>query len=137
MSGAGGWRRVVTFGSVGLGAACVYFLIAWALSTQGVLPASVASFIAYLASAGFSYLGHKALTFRSSAPHRRELPRFALAGALGYAIAVIVPLVLTDFWRFQPVIAIVIVCIAVPVVNFLLLTFFVFKADGLRGGASV
>ncbi|MDH7799668.1 MULTISPECIES: GtrA family protein [unclassified Beijerinckia] len=119
-------RRIVVFAAVGVGAATVYFLCAMALLRVGVRPAALTSLIAYAISGVFSYLGHRLFTFQSSAPHGRTLPRFVLANATGYLIAVLVPLLLTDVMNWPPLIATVLVCVAVPATNFILLTMFVF-----------
>lgn len=126
-------RRIAVFVTVGLGAAIVYFLSAMALLRIGIRPAALASLVAYGISGVFSYLGHRLLTFQSDAPHRQALPRFVLVNIAGYLIAVVVPLLLTDVLNWPPLIATVLVCVAVPAMNFILLTMFVFlKPAGIR-----
>lgn len=124
---------MVVFATVGIGATLIYFFCATALFYLGVRPAALSSLIAYGMSGACSYLGHRLLTFQSDAPHERTLPRFVLVNVAGYLIAAGIPFLLTDTLRWPPLIATALVCIAVPALNFILLTVFVFwKPAGAR-----
>jgi len=123
--------RLVKFLVVGGGSTLLYAAIANGLVYMGGLRAVQASVIAYLAGMVFSYFGHKHVTFHSNGSHGSELPRFIATNALGYAIAYFAPVVLTEHMGFAPAWAFLFVIVAVPVINFCLLTFFVF-ARGAR-----
>jgi len=119
-------RRIFVFATVGIAAAIIYFFCATLLLRLGVRPASLTSLIAYGISGACSYLGHRLLTFQSDTPHGKAVPRFIVANLAGYLVAVVVPLLLTDIMSWPPLIATVLVCVAVPTLNFVLLTLFVF-----------
>lgn len=91
------------------------------------MPVALASLVAFGAGAVFSYFGHRLFTFRSKAAHGRSLSRFAGVNALAYATATGLPWILCDRMGFAPLAGILAVCIVVPVMNFTLLNFYVFR----------
>jgi putative flippase GtrA len=118
---------------VGGAATLAYMALAWSGTVLLSLPGSVASVLAYTLAALMSYAGHRRLTFRSSRPHREAAPRFIGVTALGYGIAFLLPLLLTDLIGAHPLIAIVLTCTAVPVLNALALSRLVFPGAPARG----
>ena len=118
--------RLVRFGFVGIGATLLYAAIAWMLTAGARIGATPASLLAYALAALFSYLGHKRFTFRSAASHTPEVPRFVAASALGAGVAAAAPLILTDRLGLPSMVAIVFTCVAVPVMNYLVLDLLVF-----------
>lgn len=113
---------------VGAAATILYAVSAWAGTVLLGLASPVASLAAYAIAAALSYCGHRYLTFRSSRPHSEAAPRFAGVSALGYLLAFIVPALLTGFAGAPPLVAIIVVCIAVPVFNAVALSRIVFAA---------
>src|SRR5947209_14958279 len=99
-------RRLLSFGVVGAICTIAYAAIAFALSAMSTMPAWTASGIAYGVSGIFSYLFQKRITFRSTEAHEYAAPRFIVAGAIGYAMALVLPVILTDHLRASPAIAI-------------------------------
>lgn len=113
---------------VAVGGACtaLYVLLAWIGAERLGMPASLASLAAYAASAGVSYAGHRAFTFRSRRPHRESAWRFGLLAAAGYGVALAAPLALTDWLGAPPLASFLAVSVAVPALNALALSRLVF-----------
>jgi putative flippase GtrA len=120
--------RVRQLALVGATATILYAAFAWAGTALLGLASPLASVLAYALAAAPSYWGHRLLTFRSSRPHREAAPRFAGVSALGYGTALVVPLLLTEALGAHPLLAICLVCIAVPVLNAIALSRIVFAA---------
>lgn len=124
-------RRVLSFGVVGAISTLAYAAIAFALGATIAMPAWMASGIAYGVAALFSYLCHRRITFRSAEGHKRVAPRFVITGTIGYVLALLLPVILTDHLRAPPAVAILLTVALVPIVNFILLDRFVFQARHL------
>ncbi|TIU29379.1 MAG: GtrA family protein, partial [Mesorhizobium sp.] len=101
---------------------CALLLADWApLSTTS------ASIIAYAIAGAFSYAGHKYFTFVSAGAHRFELPRFLLLNATGLAIAAALPGLLTGRLGMPAAVPVLLTCVAVPLVNYIMLGRWVFR----------
>jgi putative flippase GtrA len=116
------------FGLVGVLATVLYALLASALMSPewigfSAVPASLA---AYAAAALFSYFAHRAVTFMSRGRHRREAPRFLLLTATGLAVAYCAPALLTGLFGLPGIVSILVTCIAIPVLNLIVLRLWVF-----------
>jgi putative flippase GtrA len=127
--------RLARFGVVGVGCALLYAVLAWSLTTWAGLPATTASVAAYAMAGVASYLGQKLFTFRSDARHADAAPRFLALFAVGAAIAAAAPLLLTQRLGLPPMVAIVFTCVAVPLINYLVLGRLVFRDRADSGGA--
>lgn len=127
-SARSGLARLPLVRLVAVGGACtaLYVLLAFFGAELFGLPASLASLCAYATSAGVSYLGHRAFTFRSQRPHRDAAWRFGLLAAAGYAVALAAPLTLTDWLGAPPLASFLAVSVAVPALNALALSRLVF-----------
>lgn len=124
-------KLLARFGAVGLSATALYAVLAFILG-QGAHFAPVrASLTAYAAAAAYSYVAHKIVTFMSPGQHRSEAPRFLVATAAGFAVAYLAPAVLVGWLGLPPALPIVVTSLLVPVVNFVLLSRWVF-ADRAR-----
>ena len=122
--------KLAWFGCVGGAATVSYASIAYVLKEQfGWLPA-LASAMAYGVSCVGSFLGHKALTFASSAPASQEIGKFVATSLLGLGVALLVPYGLTQVLHWEARIAIALVCVLCPLLNFILLSHFVFGKAG-------
>ncbi|GAC1335584.1 MAG: hypothetical protein NVSMB26_20440 [Beijerinckiaceae bacterium] len=124
-------RQIVSFGAIGTISTLAYGALASLLTMTVAIPAWTGSGAAYMATSVFAYLFHKRLTFRSNASHREAVPRFVMSNSIGYLIALILPLILTDELHTPPAVAILLTVIIVPILNFLLLDRFVFRARSL------
>jgi putative flippase GtrA len=120
--------RLVRFGSVGVAATILYAALAAGFGVW--LDATPASVLAYACAAVFGYLAHKRITFRSDGAHAAEVPKFAAASALGLGVAALAPIVLTDRLHLPRLAPILGTCVAVPVLNFLILDQLVFRRRG-------
>ncbi len=120
--------RLLRFGLVGIVATVLYAVFAWLFTVPAGLPAVVASILAYCLGALFSYSAHRRITFRSDRPVMQEVPRFAGVSLIGWIVAILSPLILTNGWGLPPVVAIVFASVAVPVLSFIGLERFVFRS---------
>ena len=119
--------RLAWFCCIGGATTLSYAILAWLLTVLlGWWPA-VASGSAYAACSLGSFACHKAFTFRSKAPVQGELGRYAATTAIGYGLAILLPLAMTQGLHFDPRIAIVLVCALSSALNFVLLQAFVFR----------
>jgi putative flippase GtrA len=118
---------LANFGVVGVAATVTYFLLAVVLQAT-LLPNPIcASVLAYCAAAALSYFGHQLLTFRSDQSHRVGLPRFVLTTGVGLTLVWAIPKVFRDYWHFTPIASYLFICFAIPILNFIVLRFWVFS----------
>lgn len=128
--------KVVRFGLVGIVGTLVYFGLAAAATMSFRIPASVASIAAYFIAAVYSFLAHRYFTFRSKQPISKEAPRFAGVQIIGWSVAFLSPLFMTDLAGLPPLVAIVFVSLAVPLLSFLGMERLVFRARSPRSIAN-
>lgn len=119
-------RATIWFAIVGGAATTLYLLVALAGSATG-FGAMPSSFAAYAVSSVFSYTGHRALTFRSTAPHARTAPRFLSLTVAQYLLALAIPAIVTDSAGLPAIVSYVAVCVAAPLVSLVALSRFVFQ----------
>ena len=118
--------RVLRFGVVGGAATVTYAMLTTLFVGAGIAPVP-ASVAAYGAGGIVSYAGHKSVTFRSSADHGCELPKFIATFVSGLALAIVAPGVLTERLGLPSGFATLFACIVTPVVNYLVLSRLVFR----------
>ena len=125
-----GVELLARFGLVGIIATVIYAALTTALLQLDWAGFSfaLASLVAYASAAVFSYIAHKVVTFASSGSHRREGPRFVLLTATGFAVAYVMPVLLTGTLGLPPVIPILVTCTLMPVANLFMLDRWVFAA---------
>lgn len=116
--------RLFRFAIVGVTSTLLYAVVALGLQALSVPPVP-ASLLAYGASSSLSFAGHKWFTFTSSGPALSEGGKFALTTGLGFSLAAAIPA------AFQAAgapgwVAVLTSCIVIPVMNYVLLTTFVF-----------
>ena len=119
--------RMLRFALVGVAATLLYAVIAFALAYVSMLPAAVTSLIAYCTAGVLSYFGHRLFTFKAGGGHARPAARFVGINLLGYAVAAVIPWVLSDRLGYPAAIGIVLVCIVIPAMNYVLFNLFVFR----------
>jgi putative flippase GtrA len=119
---------LMRFGLVGIAATALYAALASVLMSPKWfgLSAVRASLAAYAAAALFSYLAHKGVTFMSRGRHRAEAPRFLLLTATGLAVAYGAPALLTGMLGLPGIVPVLVTCIAIPVLNLIVLGRWVF-----------
>jgi putative flippase GtrA len=126
---------VATFGGVGIAATLCYFLLATTLVALPGISPTTASVVAYILSAGFSYYGHRRLSFASKRSHAAAIPRFLTTLTVGLAIAFLLPKG-GEALGYPPMAAFAAICVVIPATNFALLRLWVFD-DGADYEASV
>ena len=120
--------RLLRFGSVGVIATLIYAAVAWSLGRYAGVGAVLASILAYGVAGLFAYVGHKRFTFRSTGSHADDAPRFIAAQLLGIGIATAAPYVLTVRLHAPALAPILFTCVAVPLLNYLVLDLLVFRS---------
>ena len=93
--------------------------------TSLVWYAVVAGFNASLYIGLGSYISHKHGTFRSKGRNRDELPRFLVMAVMDLLLAGWLP-VLTAFFHWPHIITFLLVSVAVPLANLILMRFWIF-----------
>jgi putative flippase GtrA len=124
--------ELARFGFVGAASTGLYGVISFALLAFGVAPTAASAF-AYITSGALSYWGHKHFTYHSGGAHGREAPRFILANAMGFAVALTAPGIATRGLHVGTAWAILFTCVAVPAISYFAMRHLVF-AGGQAGG---
>src|SRR5437016_5871930 len=83
---ASGVARLVRFTLVGVAGTLVYYAALWSLVEVARMPVMRSTCIAFLLVVAENYLLHRLWTFRSTAPHRRAVPRFLFMSAMGFGL---------------------------------------------------
>lgn len=96
------------------------------LFLEASLPPAEASVMALVPVLGISYLGHKRKTFRSPGRHRDELPRFVFMAVIDLLLVAIVP-GFAERARIPHLWVSVCLSALIPLVNFLLMRFWIFS----------
>lgn len=107
-------------------AALGYFIFSLLLVMYFSLSVAAAGFIAYIMMIPVAYIGHKIHTFQSSGLHRSEFPRFVFSAVIGSILSSLIPWIFTSVIYLNPAIGFSVACIAVPLINFILLKKYVF-----------
>jgi len=121
-------RTLASFVVVGGLGALAYVLISTLLAGMGVTP-WLASGMSYLVLIPVIYVFQRNLTFRSDRTHGTAFPRYLASQAVGFALAVTLPLLVKEA-GMQPVVAFSIVALAVAATNFVLLRLWAFGSAG-------
>jgi putative flippase GtrA len=116
--------QTLRFIGVGGSAAMVYFSAALLFDRAFGLPPVWASILAYVASAAFSFLGHKLYTFNTTGNSRAEAIRFAISAGIGFLLASLIPYLLSSYSSVYSYLAVLVI---VPTVSFIMLKCFVFS----------
>ncbi|MDX8480578.1 GtrA family protein [Mesorhizobium sp. VK24D] len=122
--------RILRFAAIGGLSTLIYAVLTLALSDRHGLgmPATIASIAGYGAGAVFSYCGHRFVTFMSGGAVGFEIPRFAIATAIGFLLSLALAAVLTDLAGVSSSVPVALSSILVPALNFVMLRKFVFVA---------
>lgn len=117
-----------TFRFIGMGliSTAAYFCLVMALYAFGLAP-TTASFVALVTCWGLSWQLQRNVTFRAGSPSTAEIVRFVAMSLAGLVVAH-VTILLVHQWAGLPVwFAFACVCVTIPVMNFLIMNFWVFK----------
>ncbi|MGX5800737.1 GtrA family protein [Bradyrhizobium sp. Arg314] len=120
--------RILRFAVVGGLSTSIYAALTLALCHGFDIPVTIASIAGYGTGAVFSYCGHRFVTFMSEGAVGFEVPRFAVATAIGFLLSFALAAILTDLAGFSPAVPVALSAILVPALNFVTLRNFVFVA---------
>jgi putative flippase GtrA len=121
--------QIARFGAVGICATLTSYLVA--LLAASLVSPFLANGLGYLGGVGVSYFGHRRFTFRSTRRHASAFPRFAVASLCGLAASYAALAVALA--RGLPTWTALLVSVGVvPLVSFLVMRAWVFKATGSR-----
>lgn len=112
------FMRLFRFGVVGIGATVTHATILWALVESVNMRPSIATVIGFLVAFNVSYFGHYYFTFRSTEPHRRALPGFALTAVVGAVLNWLIFVIGTEILTWNYWIAFGISILLVPLFVF-------------------
>jgi len=104
--------------------AALYIGLGSYITSLGTKPL-YASVLALLPVLALSYLGHKHGTFRSKGRNRDELPRFLVMSVMDLLLAGWLP-VLMALFHWPHIMTFVLVSVAVPLANLILMRFWIF-----------
>jgi len=110
--------RLFRFGVVGVSATLTHAAILWALVESIQMRPSLATVIGFLVAFNVSYFGHYYFTFRSTEPHKRALPGFALTATAGAVLNWLIFVIGTDLLDWNYWITFLIAIASVPVFVF-------------------
>lgn len=122
-------RRLASFSLVGAAATLGYALLALAGTALFNAPAALVSGFAYALASILSYCGHRGLTFRSNRAHGVAIPRFMQVTLLGHLVSIALPALLSDGLGLPSILPVALTCVAVPLLNFIILPRYVFGAE--------
>ncbi len=110
--------RLFRFGVVGVSATLTHAAILWALVESVQMRPSLATVIGFLVAFNVSYFGHYYFTFRSTQPHKRALPGFALTATAGAVLNWLIFVIGTDLLDWNYWITFLIAIASVPIFVF-------------------
>lgn len=119
--------RLVRFGIVGGLASLIYAVVTYALITNAMSPVW-ASVVAYAIAIPVSFLGQKYFTFDARGRVPVELSLFVITQAIGLLAAAAIMML----FAAKPIMGILAVVIAIPLMNFVAMTYFIFPAKARR-----
>lgn len=118
--------QIGRYGVVGVSAAVSYVGVALLLSK--VIGTFGAAILAQVLSTAISYVGHRVFTFKSSALHRRAIPRFLVVTAAATVANVGVTWFASSILRMDAIVTSVMAVGGIVVVSFSLNRFWTFHA---------
>jgi putative flippase GtrA len=118
-------------------ATLVYAVATWGFVAGLGLPIVLASPIAYGLAAAWSYRGHRRLTFADRVAGAGAIWRFSGLTLAGYGAATLLPAVTSGWLGAPPEASIIVVCLAVPILNYVALSRHVFRVPRPNPSAAV
>ena len=130
---SGAWARlperlqeVLRFGAAGIASTLFYFAaIAALLAGTGLRPV-LASALAYLLALGLSYLLQSRFAFRAATDSTAQVARFVVTAFVGLAFSSGAMFVVTAVLSWPGIAGAAIVCVLIPVANYLVFRSWVF-----------
>ncbi|GJE17658.1 hypothetical protein AIGOOFII_2374 [Methylobacterium marchantiae] len=118
--------RMILVGGI---ATLLYAGSSLAMTTLAGLPLTLASPLSYGLASIWSYAGHRWLTFGDRQPAPRSALRFSALTMAGYGAAAAIPALVTDTFGGPPWLSILVVCIAIPAANYMILSRHIFSGS--------
>lgn len=112
--------EVFRFGTVGVVATLTHALVLWTLVEVAGLIATAGTVLAFFVAFSISYLGHYYFTYRSSVPHIKAMPTFALAACTGASLNAIIFSVMTEVFQYNYWFAFLLVLLSAPPLVYLM-----------------
>jgi putative flippase GtrA len=122
--------KLLRFPIVGAVSSAVYAVATWFYISHLGVGSSVATFAGYATAIPFSFFAHRSLTFGSRGAVGAEMKRFALVHAAGMFVAW-ASMRASEALDLHYAIGIVTAVVLVPLVSFVVLDRWVFKATGV------
>ena len=126
--------RRARFILIGGAATLVHALMLGLLVEGAGLEPTPANLLAFISAFLVSYVGHKQVTFRSSAPHTQALPRFLLAALAGLFVNVALFAVFADMFGVHYWIVFALVIVTAPFVVYVVSRDYAFQDGQARAG---
>jgi putative flippase GtrA len=123
---------VMVFGAVGVAATVTHVLLALALTGFAGMRPFEANALGYLAGFLVSYSGHHRVTYRSSAAHRRALPRFLAVSGGGLVLNQLIVYAVVNVLGLSYGLALAIILATVPALTFMAGRYWAFAEGGGR-----
>lgn len=123
------WQRWFRFGIVGFAATAAYYLLGLLCVYWLSCPILVGNAIAYILSFAISYTGQALWTFQARSSHKKMLPKFAIAQAIGLGINSLIIKVSTNCGLAYSL-AMLVAIVIVPVFVYFICKFWVFAHKG-------
>jgi putative flippase GtrA len=119
--------RIGRFGLVGITATLVYAASSLLSVRELGVTTVVGTTIGYLLSTIISYFGHMGFSFSVESDHGDYLPKFALLSVISYGINVGMVILIVDYLQFPYSVAVAVLTVMIPIINYLLSRFWVFR----------
>jgi putative flippase GtrA len=123
------FAQFVRYGIVGVLLMLAYLGVALILASVFGLSPVWASPLSFVLCVPLAYLGQSILVFRAPWGDRAQQTRFLLTTVTGFLIAAGVTPLLALFVDVPPYVNFMVVCVLVPLTNFLVFRFWVFRAS--------
>ena len=115
------------FSIVGVATTILYFILSNLLIHFKVASPMVCSSVVYGMLVIASFLGHSKFTFNVNHQNTNQFTKFLILSVCGIALSNLIIFVSSDLLSLQPFIAIFLVTMIIPFLNFFLIKFWVFR----------
>ena len=120
-------RKAARFGFAGIAATLVYFILFLIIQAVTHWDRTIVSVVAYLFALAFSYFAQSRFTFRVERDTEAQVARFIILSLLGLVVST-ATVEASKVFEISAWVAAGIVCVLIPVVNFIAMNFWVFHS---------
>lgn len=118
--------RLLRYVAIGGMVSVFYTALVLVLITMVRISPPLASMAGFFVVLPVSFIGHQRVSFRDSAPHRRQPQRFVVIALSSFALSVGGMYLCANVLRIGPIAGILFAWVMVPAANFLINSFWVF-----------